>query len=224
MEAKTGKARAAVKRLRCVIVEDHRMFLDLVTTMLHAAPGLAIDVVGSATTVAEGITVCNRLKPDVVLLDVALPDGTGVTVAEHVAATQPDAKIVFISGQSSMFMCPATVRRSAYAVVHKAQAFDALQSILADLSAAGQPSAAVAAAPPRKKPPNQLVRLLSQREREMLTLIGASLTSEEIAHKLGLSAHTVQTHRKNIAAKLGVPGRKLTALAARFRDQLMRRP
>lgn len=220
MDVQVAERRVPVKRLRCVIIEDHRMFLDLVTTMLHAAPGLAIDVVGSAGTVADGIATCDRLKPDVVLLDVGLPDGTGITVAEHLAATRPEARIVVISGQSSTLVCPATVRRSAYAVIHKAEAFDALQAILASLSAAKRGTSPPAARPARNPSPGQRLRLLSQREREILALAGASLTCEEIATKLDLSIHTVHTHRKHIVSKLGVPGRELAAVACRFRDQL----
>lgn len=196
------------------------MFLDLVMTMLHATPSLAIDVVGTAGTVAEGIDACDRLKPDLVLLDLALPDGTGITVAQHLAATHPSAKIVVISGQSSTFVCPTALARCTHAVVHKAEAFDALQAILAGLSTRGggtRLGGARAALTARSRQPS---RHLSQREREIFALVGASLSSDEIAHKLGLSVHTVQTHRKNIAAKLGVSGRKLAALAYQFRDQL----
>lgn len=224
MDATSSKPLAPANRLRCVIIEDHRMFLDLVTTMLHAAPGLAIDVVSGATTVAEGIMSCDRFKPDIVLLDVSLPDGSGVTVAEHLVANHPHSRIVFLTGQSSMFACPETILRSAYAIVRKAEAFDALQLILSELSEVGPRSTTVAAAPPRNMSLDQSVRLLTQRERDILALVGASLTCEEISHKLGISALTVQTHRKNIAAKLGVPGRKLPALAARFHDQLIPRP
>jgi DNA-binding NarL/FixJ family response regulator len=213
---------ASVKRLRCVIIEDHRMFLDLVTTMLHAAPGLGIDVVETAGTVAGGIGACDRVKPDVVLLDLALPDGTGITVAEHVASTQPDARIVVISGQSSTFVCPTKLARCTHAVVHKAEAFDALQAILAGLSAPDCRPATSASGRQQTTKPSLIVRPLSQREREILALVGASLTSDEIAAKLELSLHTVSTHRKNIAMKLGIPGRKLTAEAYRFREQLAR--
>lgn len=223
MKAKLADRRASVKRLRCVVIEDHRMFLDLVTTMLHATPSLAIDVVGTAGTVADGIAACDRLKPDLVLLDLALPDGTGITVAQHLAAAHPYAKIVVISGQSSTFVCPAALASCTHAVVHKAEAFDALQAILAGLAglaARGTGSRLVGTHAALKARSGLPSRHLSQREREIFALIGASLTSEEIAHKLGLSIHTVQTHRKNIAAKFGVSGRKLPALAYQFRDQL----
>ena len=196
------------------------MFLDLVTTMLHATPSLAIDVVGTAGTVAEGIASCDRLKPDLVLLDLALPDGTGITVARHLAAVHPYAKIVVISGQSSTFVCPAALASCTHAVVHKAEAFDALQAILAGLAARGTGSRLGGTRAALKSRSGHPSRHLSQREREIFALIGGSLTSEEIAHKLGLSVHTVQTHRKNIAAKFGVSGRKLPALAYQFRDQL----
>ena len=212
--------RGALRRLRCVIIEDHRMFLDLVTTMLRAAPGLAIDVVGSAGSVADGIAACDRLEPDVVLLDLALPDGKGIEVAEHVAATRPAAKIVVISGQADTLVCPADLARCTHAVVHKSEAFDALQAILADIARECRDATVANKRRARMADRGQVELLLSQREREILALLGDSLTSNEIAIRLRLSAHTVQSHRKNIAIKLGIPGRMLAAEAYRFRNRL----
>ena len=209
-------APSARKPLRCVIVEDHQMFTELLSTMLAAAPGLSIDVVGSASTVAEGIAACDRLRPDVVLLDLALPDGTGIGVAEHVAATLPKARVVVVSGQSSTFVCPKALAACTHAVVHKSEAFDVLQSILVEISQRG--SKAPVAVGPRGRP--KLDTLLSQREREILALVGRGQHTEEIAAALGISKHTVHTHRKNIAAKLGVEGKNLPLAAYRFRDQL----
>jgi DNA-binding NarL/FixJ family response regulator len=220
MADKLAGHRVSVKRLRCVIIVYHRMFRDLITTMLHAAPGLAIDVVGSAGTVADGIATCDRSKPDVVLLAVGLPDGTGATVAEHLASARPEARVVVISGQSSTFEWPATIQRSAHAVIRKADSFDALQAILASLSASRTGTATPTARRARHPSLDQCVRLLSPREREILALIGASLTCQEIANKIDISIHTVHTHRKHIVSKLGVSGRKLVVVACRFRDQI----
>lgn len=220
MADKVAVRRLPVKRLRCVIILYNRMFRDLVTTMLHATPGLTIDVVGSAGTVADGIATCDRSKPDVVLLEVGLPDGTGATVAEHLASTRPEARVVVISGQSSTFEWPATIRRSAYAVIRKADSFDALQAILASVSASRTGTATPAARRARHPSLGQCVRLLSPREREILALIGASLTCQEIANKIDVSIHTVHTHRKHIVSKLGVTGRKIAVVACRFRDQI----
>jgi len=192
------------------------MFADLLSTTLSAARGLPVEIVGSASTAADGIAACDRLAPDVVLLDLALPDQTGIAVAKHVSKRLPKTRVVVVSGQSSEFVCPRELAACTHAVVHKSESFDVLQSILASISASrGQGPVVVG---PRGRP--KLSTILSQREREILALVGQGRQTHEIAASLGLSKHTVHTHRKNIAAKLGVKGRSLPLEAYRFREQL----
>ena len=192
------------------------MFADLLSTMLSAAPGIPVEIVGTASTAADGIAACDRLAPDVVLLDLTLPDGTGLAVAKHVSTRLPKTRVVVVSGQSSTFVCPKDLAECTHAVVHKSEAFDVLQSILATLyDSRGQEPVTDG---PRGRPKRSAA--LSQREREILALVGQGWQTHEIAASLGLSKHTVHTHRKNIAAKLGVKGRSLPLEAYRFRDQL----
>ena len=100
------KAASAARLPRCVVVEDHQMFGDLLAISFAAAPDVAVDIVEIAPSVAAGIAACDRHKPDVVLLDLKLPDGPGNAVAEHVAATLPETRVIVVSGQSSTFVCP----------------------------------------------------------------------------------------------------------------------
>jgi DNA-binding NarL/FixJ family response regulator len=212
-----ARAAPAVRRPRCLIVEDHRMFADLLAMTFAAAPDLAIDIVEVAPSVAAGIAACDGHRPDIVLLDLDLPDGSGVTVAEHVAATLPDTRVIVVSGQTSTFVCPPHVSPAVHAVIDKAHAFHDLQVKLADLC---EPRGGRTGPLPGRR---RLTSILSKREREVLALIGQQLSSVEIAGRLGISLHTINAHRKNIARKLGIRGTNLALVAYEYRAQLTRR-
>ena len=212
------KTVSAARRPRCVVVEDHQMFGDLLAISFAAAPDMAVDIVEITPSVAAGIAACDRHKPDVVLLDLKLPDGPGNAVAEHVAATLPETRVIVVSGQSSTFVCPPELASCIDGVVNKADAFHALQVILAGLF---QPAdGGKGGSLPQGR---RLTTILTRREREGLALIGQRLSSREIAERIGVSLHTINAHRKNIARKLGIRGTHLALVAYEYRSQLDRR-
>ena len=196
------------------------MFADLLAMTFAAAPDLAIDIVEVAPSVAAGIAACDGHRPDIVLLDLDLPDGSGIAVAEHVAAALPDTRVIVLSGQTNTFVCPPHVGAAVHAVVDKAHAFQELQVILADL---GEPSTERGGPTGPLPGRRRLASILSKREREVLALIGQQLSSVEIAGRLGISLHTINAHRKNIARKLGVRGTNLALVAYEYREQVTRR-
>jgi DNA-binding NarL/FixJ family response regulator len=192
--------------LNCVIVEDQLMFLQMLSRMLQGIPRLR--VVGTAQTEADGLAACEKHQPDLLVLDLALPDGHGINVAHRLARLKPSAKTIILSGEASTFVCPASLDRHIHAVLDKTQAFDDLAQEFKELlpRRTGRASS-VSERNPRQK--------LSVREHEILLLIGSGLLSKEIADRLGLSTHTVQAHRKNIADKLGTTGPELVQLAVK---------
>lgn len=178
------------------------MFLQLLVGMLAAQPGL--EVVASADSVALGRLACLNHRPDLLILDLALPDGRGTLVAEALQAVSPKARVIILSGEASSFVCPRQLRDMVHAVVDKTRAYEALSRELASLLQ--RPVSAWGTTEPS--------RPLTRRENEILTLIGRGLSNREIAALLHLSQRTVETHRKNIAAKLGASGPELIRLAA----------
>ena len=180
--------------LRCLIVEDQVMFLQLLRSMLEAIPGLR--VVASATTQADAIAFCRSADPpDLVILDLALPDGDGLAVAEALAEHHPNPQVVVLSGQASSFVCPAWLQPLIVGVVDKTSAFAQLTQVLE-----------------RCLPQNP--EPLTPRQQEIYGLIGQGLTNKEIARATDLSVATVETHRKAIAQKLGVSGAELVRQAS----------
>jgi DNA-binding NarL/FixJ family response regulator len=199
--------------LRCVVVEDQVMFQQLLVAMLRAHEGL--DVVGTALTVAEARAVCRQQRPDVLILDLALPDGRGLEVVETLIEVAPSARVIVLSAEASSFVCPAPLRPVVHAVVDKTRAYGTLSQEIGEICR--QRRAELRAGddgPPQPADPPPQQRPLTQREEEIFSLIGRGQSNRDIAALLHLSQRTVETHRKNIVAKLGVSGPELVRLAA----------
>jgi DNA-binding NarL/FixJ family response regulator len=178
---------------RCLIVDDQRMFSQLLASMLEAIPGL--EVIATATSQAEALDLCASERPDLLILDLALPDGDGLVVAEALAQHNPAARVVVLSGQAASFICPGHLQGLISGVVDKTAAFSQLHAVLERcLQRSSEP--------------------LTPRQQEIYRLIGAGLSNKAIAHSTGLSIATVETHRKAIAQKLGVSGAELVRQAA----------
>ena len=192
--------------MKCVIVEDQTMFLQMLHNMLDAMPNL--EVVATARTKAEAIAACEKHHPDVLVLDLALPDGEGIAVARRLFKLNPSAKALILSGEASTFVCPADLQPQVHAVLDQTQAFDALAEEIKTLVPRTRDTAAAARG-------GDIRANLSAREYDVFVLIGRGLLSKEIADALGISTHTVQSHRKNIAEKLGTSGAELMQRALR---------
>lgn len=177
--------------LTCVVVEDQRMFLQMLVVMLRSLPGL--EVVATATTAAEGIDVCKEQVPDLLLLDLTLPDQGGLAVAETLAQVNPEARLIVLSASANSFVCDSALQPMLHAVVDKIDACEALTTEIGELLGERHDDRAP----------------LTAREEEVLGLIGQGLSNGQIAERLTLSVHTVGTHRRNISGKLGLRGGEL---------------
>lgn len=193
-------------KLKLLVVEDEQMFSDLLMALLKSHSG--IDVVGSASTVRQAVVRINELMPDVVVLDLNLPDGDGLEVFAQLVSVNPAAKVIVLSGQTSSFVCPADLRSKVYAIIDKSQAFSQLKQVIAKLLAEYLPQFE-----------SEEIRIdrLTPREREIFELVGEGRTNEQIASRLGRSPQTIATHRKTISVKLRCSGVALMALAARHK-------
>lgn len=192
--------------LRCLILEDQMMFAQMLSTLLQPVRGL--EVVGLARTCQEGIRLCRTLQPDLLILDLALPDGDGTLVARAALQQNPACRILVLSAEASTFVCPADLEPHVADVIDKAHAYVALTVALAELlqSDATAGPGAIATCNPLQR--------LTARQREVFVLIGRGLQNKEIARTLGLEVNTVETHRKTIARRLEVSGAELVHLAA----------
>lgn len=191
------------RRLRCVIVEDHRMFRELLGALIDAEDLLM--VAAAANTARAGIEACELHRPDILLLDLALPDRNGLAVARALAKCHPAARTIIVSGEADTFRCPPNLKSHIYSIVDKTRAFSVLRTEIANL--VGELAGGGAC------PPDETA-VLSAREMEIYRLVGLGLTSKEIAARLFISVQTVETHRRKIAAKLGMSASSIVQRAA----------
>jgi DNA-binding NarL/FixJ family response regulator len=205
---------------RVVIVDDHALFRTGVRTGL----GDAVDVVGEAGSVAEAIPLIIRTDPDVVLLDVHLPDGGGQAVIAGVARERPAVRFLALSVSDAAEDVIAVVRAGARGYVTKTiSEADLAEAILrvAQGDAVFSPRLAgfVLDAFSGDEPIRDAeLDELTAREREVLRLIARGYRYKEIAASLHLSVKTVETHVSNVLRKLQLSSRhELTRWAAERR-------
>lgn len=191
--------------LRCLLVDDQALFLELLAGMLRTRPGL--EVVGAVRSRCEAIEACDALRPDVVILDLELPDGWGLAVAEHLAATHPPARVIVLSSHAESFQRPRSLQRTIEAVLDKSRAYEDLIEALNLLM--GLPDHPAAEAEAEAEALQERLALLTGRERMVLARLGQGLSSQQLAANLGVSVHTADTHRRRISEKLGLRGAAL---------------
>jgi DNA-binding NarL/FixJ family response regulator len=196
---------APVEKLRCVMVEDQVLFEQLFRLMLDSLGFL--EIVGVAHTAAEGIAACREHRPDLLLLDLALPDKSGLAVLKEFSKIRPEARTIVVSGEAGTLECPRVLRPFIYSVVDKTRALDVMvreiEGFRNNLRMAGKGS----------RPAREEALDLTPREAEILQWIGEGLSNKDIAEQACISPQTVMTHRKSIASKLGASGSELVRRA-----------
>ena len=192
--------------IRVLLVEDHRMVREALREVLTKVPDMT--VVGEAGDGRDGLEQAATLAPDVIVLDIRLPDLNGVEVAARLREAGNRAKIVALSAFSDKRFVSAMVRAGATAYVTKTAAgTELVQAIRAVAAGQGFFSPEIAGALAAEvRDPSEADRSprLGRREREVLRLIAEGVRSPEIAGRLEISVATVEVHRRNIMRKLGL--------------------
>src|SRR6058998_2124069 len=197
---------------KVLLVDDH----DLIRQGLRRAFERAEDfsVVGEASSVAEGLALAQQTKPDVVLMDIRLPDGSGLDAVRKLRSSNPQLGIVVLTmyaGDEHLF---GALEAGASAFVAKDAPADDV--IAAARHAAASPTAFTAAdlanAMRRRMTPSG--PQLSPREREVLTLLADGLAVAQIARRLYISESTAKTHISKLYEKLGAGNRAQALMTA----------
>jgi DNA-binding NarL/FixJ family response regulator len=196
--------------VRVAIVDDHHLFRAGVRAELTEH----VDVVGDAGTVAEAVTLIRETAPDVVLLDVHMPDGGGVEVIRRVGPEHPDVRFLALSVSDAAEDVIAVIRAGARGYVTKTIAGDALAAAVRrvhDGDAVFSPRLAGfvldAFADARPEPTDAEVDSLTPREREVLRHLARGYMYKEIAQQLGISVKTVEAHVSAVLRKLQLSSR-----------------
>ena len=202
--------------IRVVIVDDHL----LVRSGLEAVLAIFDDItlVAQAETGTEAVAVCRREVPDVVLMDLVMPDMTGVEATRLILESCPGTRVVALTSFTDESLVEETLRAGAIGYLMKNVSADQLADAIRAASE-GRSTLAPEAADVLVKAvaaPREIGDTLSQREREVLRLMAEGLTNADIADRLVIGVSTVKTHVSSVIAKLGCSTRtEACALAIR---------
>ena len=204
-----------------LVVDDHQVVAEGIATLIGAEPDLA--VVGTVGTLAAARSVVATEPVDVVLMDLHLPDGSGVDGVRDVRRLSPTTQVVVLTAHADDTVLLDAVEAGCTGFLMKSGASgDVIAAIRA--AAAGEALIApgvMARLLPHLRPPEPTVGTdLTPREREVLKFVAEGLQNAEIAERLTVSVHTIRNHVQNILAKLGVHS-KLEALAVAVKANLV---
>jgi DNA-binding NarL/FixJ family response regulator len=206
--------------LRVLIADDHPLFRKGMRALLESQPEM--EVVGEATTGDEAITLAASLAPDVIVMDLQMPGGSGIAATRAILSDSPHIRILIVTlfeDNESVF---TALRAGARGYVLKdAGEGEMARAIQAVCRGEAIFSPAIATrlmdffAAPHPAVPKEMFPTLTEREREILGLIAQSRTNADIARQLSLSVKTVHNYVSNICSKLQVADRAQAILRAR---------
>ena len=194
--------------LRLLLVDDHEVVRAGLRALLAGIEG--IEVVGEAATAAEAVRQAGALHPDVVIMDLRLPDGSGLDACREILSSAPHTRIVFLTSYSDEQAVMSTVLAGAAGYVLKDIGHRALVDAIR-AAAAGR-----SILDPRLTEPVvkrvRTAEALSGQEQRVLALVVEGRTNKEIAIALGLSDKTVKNYLSNAFQKLGISRRAQAAV------------
>ncbi|MGO9931029.1 MAG: response regulator [Steroidobacteraceae bacterium] len=208
---------AGYSRIRVLLVDDHAVVREGYRRLLERDDHLI--VVGEAASAAEALRLDGELRPDVIVLDIALPGISGIEALRRILSRRPDACVLMFSMYQDGIYATRAIHAGARGYLSKASAPDLLVAAVRSV-AAGQRylSPDVETAISRQSAhANQLADALSTRELEVLRMLTQGYGIEEIGERLGLSPKTAANHQSSIKQKLGVSSAlQLLLLAQQF--------
>jgi DNA-binding NarL/FixJ family response regulator len=199
---------------RVLIVDDHPLTRDALAALLVQQ---GFDVVGEAEDGASAISAADRLQPDLVLLDLTMPGMGGLTALPQIRERAPSSEVVVLTASDAEENLLAAIRAGASGYLLKTEPPEQIATFLRGVA---RGDAALSGGVARRLlervreggrlsgVPEEVTRLLSAREVEVLLLLDEHLGTDEIAERLFISEHTVRSHVKSLLRKLGVSSRR----------------
>lgn len=191
--------------MRTLIVEDQRMFRELLAKMCEGHfHHQSVTAVGTGAAGAEAMRTG---RFDLLILDIDLPDRDGFSLAEESTKLQPPPRVLGMSGYCDEFMVHRVMNSSMHGFIDKSdQSVETLALAIKTVCAGNYFFSDVVhrTRVALRKDPRAFPKLLTERECEMLALLGQGLTNEQAGERLGISPTTVQWHRKQLMRKLDI--------------------
>ncbi len=193
---------------RLLLADDHTLMLEGLARLLAGE----FDIVGTVNNGRTLLTEAERLRPDVIVIDIAMPELNGIEAARRLTKSLPSAKLVFVTQQLDPAYLHAAFSAGAKAYVAKQSAgkelVHAIHMALSDryyvTPLAGQEAVELAALNPKRNPVGMFGARLTPRQREVLQLVAEGKTTKQISAALNISPKTVEFHRNSLMEELGV--------------------
>ena len=195
--------------MRLLVADDHPVIRDGLSAVFQSVPGF--EVIGTAGLAATTLRMVAALQPHVLLLDLGLPDSSGVTVAQTVRERWPNVAVVVLTGYSVRSHSRLLTQLGVRGIVHKTAHTDQLvKSVMAAAEGRNVPDAGRT-----EHQPSPSTDPLTMRELEVLALVAGGMRNAEIAEQLHVSVNTVEFHMRNLLGKLGARSRTEAVSRAR---------
>lgn len=202
-----------MQHINVFVVDDHQIFLDGIVSLLDDEPNIRIT--GTAHNGKQALERLKNVSVDVVLMDINMPEMDGIEATKKLKISHPDIKVLMLTMHSEPRFIKECLEIGAKGYVMKNISKDdllkAIETVYQDKSYLDQDSQeklinSISGGSEEEDDRNydELAAQITQRELEILQLIALGLTSQDIANKLFISKNTVETHRKNMLAKLNV--------------------
>ena len=191
--------------IRVALVDDHQLIREGLRRVLQAEDGF--EIVGEAADHASAIDLVVNHRPQVLVLDLTFPEGDAMPLLRDLRARQPDLRIVVLTMHSD----PETVRQALAAgaagfMIKGAQSRELVEAIRAVARGERYLHSSVTGAVVEDSLRWQEAGSISEREREVLSMLASGQSPAQIARSLDISVHTVRRHLANVSAKLGIRG------------------
>lgn len=202
--------------LRVLVVDDHRLFRQGLIGLMKTRRDL-VDVIGEAASGREAVRLTGVLMPDVVLMDISMPEGGGIEATAQIRANYPDTAVVILTASESDEDLYRAVQLGVSGYLFKnldaEQLFEALTSIEHDEAALTRETASrlLKCVARRSVDFEQGEAVLTEREREVLRQVATGASNQEIADRLMISVNTAKSHIRNILDKLQLENRTQAA-------------
>lgn len=198
-----------MERIKVILVDDHQIVRDGIKALINDDP--SINIITEASSAAELMDKLETYRPDVILMDINLPDSTGIELTKELKETKPEIKILILSMHMGEDFIVNAIEAGAKGYLPKTTSKKELLSAINTI-AKGEDyfnetisnilikSYVKRAQTPKKE--EEKVIDLTRREKEIITLFALGLSNKEIADKLFISIRTVESHKNNIMNKL----------------------
>lgn len=191
--------------MKIVVIEDQAMFRRMVVQLCRAH--FDCERLEEATNGADGLRLCMEVQPDIVLLDLDLPDTFGADVIDRIVAAVSRVRIIILSSHTEDYALHRSLKAQVQGFVDKNNeppeiVLEAIRTVMSGRTFFT--AAALKVKTLLRSDPTAFNKLLTDREEQLLVLLANGDTNEEIGTKLSLSHKTVNNHRRNIMAKLGL--------------------